>query len=69
MMTTYFVVVDFYKRNTNLFQSKLGQFWVSGSGAVTGFLVIWPFEVIKNIRQAETPGSGNTTVDCAKYVM
>ena len=69
MMTTYFVVVDFYKRNTNLFQSKLGQFWVSGSASVIGWFIIWPFEVMKNISQAETPGSGKTTADCAKYVM
>jgi hypothetical protein len=48
MMTWYFCMVDTLRRKTNLWNSKLGQFLVSGGSAMTGFWIIWPFEILKN---------------------
>ena len=49
MMTLYFLQVDLFRRHTNLFDFKLGQFFVSGWSACFGFFVIWPLEVLKNL--------------------
>ena len=68
MMLFYFCQVDSFRRHTNLFDSKLGQFFVSGWSACFGFFVIWPLEVLKNMNQAETKGVGNTTYERAQYV-
>lgn len=34
-----------------------------------GFWIIWPFEVLKNIAQADTPGSGKTNGDRFRWVI
>lgn len=34
-----------------------------------GFWIIWPFEVLKNIAQADTPGSGKTNGERARFVI
>lgn len=49
MMTWYFLNVDNLRRKTNLWDYKLGQFCISGGCAMTGFWIIWPFEVLKNL--------------------
>ena len=49
--------------------SKLGQFFASGSSAANGFFIIWPFEVMKNLAQAETKGVGSSNMDRARFVM
>jgi hypothetical protein len=33
------------------------------------FWVIWPFEVLKNMAQAETRGCGNTTMERVRYIL
>jgi len=33
------------------------------------FWVIWPFEVLKNLAQAETTGCGKSTIDHAKFIL
>ena len=68
MMTWYFLNVDNLRRHTNLWDYKLGQFLVSGGSAMTGFWIIWPFEVIKSLAQAENPVPGNTTLERARYI-
>ena len=49
LMTTYFILVDTIRRKTNLWDYKIGQFFVSGGSALFGFVVIWPLEVLKNL--------------------
>ena len=49
LMTIYFMQVDSYRRHTKLFESKIGQFFVSGSSSMFAFWIIWPFEVLKNL--------------------
>ena len=49
MMTTYFVFVDSMRRWTNLWDMNIGKFLISGGGAALGFILMWPFEVLKNL--------------------
>ena len=66
MMTHYFICVDTLRRKTNLWDYKLGQFLISGGAAMTGFWVIWPLEVLKNLSQAGNTAMGSTTAQrCA----
>lgn len=52
-----------------MFETKTGQFFVSGSSAMIGFWIIWPFEVLKNMAQAETKDVGNTTMERVRYIL
>jgi hypothetical protein len=67
-MTYYFCMVDTLRRKTNLWDYKLGQFLISGGAAMTGFWVIWPLEVLKNLAQAENKQFGNTTKERAIFI-
>lgn len=68
LMTVYFCCVDYYRRYTNLWSYRAGQFWASASSAVFGFWVIWPFEVIKNVTQAGNLNAGNTMSERARFI-
>lgn len=68
LMTMYFCLVEIARKNTNLMSSPVGQFFVSGGAALTGFLFIWPLEVLKNLAQAETKGMGDTSMARAQYI-
>ncbi|CDW82109.1 UNKNOWN [Stylonychia lemnae] len=57
LMTTYFILIDNFRRHTNAFNSKVGQFLASGGSAMFGFWVVWPFENIKNQIQAQNDDS------------
>jgi len=48
LMTTYFILLDNFRRKTNVFKSKVKLFFVNGFCASFGFLVVWPFEIVKN---------------------
>ena len=50
----FFVLLDSVRRHTSLYSSKLGQFFATGSLCVVAAFFAWPFEVIKNVTQAET---------------
>jgi len=55
-MCTYFIIVDCMRRHfPEAFANPLGQFAVSSCAATTGFLLVWPAEVLKNQIQAHTP--------------
>ena len=49
--------------------TKLGQFTASGSAAMFAYWLIWPFEVLKNLTQAETAGVGSNNLQRARYVI
>ena len=68
MLTWYFLSVDTLRRRTNLWDFKLGQFLVSGGSAMVGFWVVWPFEMLKNLAQAENVDGGNTNRERARYI-
>ena len=68
-MGFYFVQMDSWRRHTNIMSTKLGQFTASGSAAMLAYWLIWPFEVLKNLTQAETAGVGNSNLQRAKYVL
>jgi solute carrier family 25 carnitine/acylcarnitine transporter 20/29 len=57
MMTTYFLGVDSLRRNTNLFDTKSGQFLASAGSATLGYWLVWPAETLKNQFQAGTRSS------------
>lgn len=40
----------------------------SGTAALTSYWLVWPFEVLRNVTQAEVQGSGNTTLERARFV-
>ena len=69
MITYYFTMVDALRRNTNLWDYKLGQFLVSGGAAMTGYWIIWPFEILKNLAQAENKLAGDTSMQRIKYIL
>ena len=62
-MTTYFLMVDFFRRNTNAYKHQHGIFFMNGLCATFGFVVIWPFEVAKNHIQSMK------TVDSKQYIL
>ena len=69
MITYYFTMVDALRRKTNLWDYKLGQFLVSGGAAMTGYWIIWPFEILKNLAQAENKLAGDTSMQRIKYIL
>lgn len=69
MMTLYFCQVDLFRRHTNFFDHKLGQFFASGWSACFGFFLIWPLEVLKNLNQAGTKGVGNSITERARHIL
>jgi solute carrier family 25 carnitine/acylcarnitine transporter 20/29 len=62
LMTTYFSVVDFFRRNTNAFKNQYGIFLMNGICACIGFIYIWPLEIIKNQIQSMKNVEGKTSV-------
>lgn len=56
------------RRWTGLWQYKIGQFLISGGAAMTGFWIIWPLEVLKNLAQADNKLAGTTTGERVKFI-
>ena len=61
--------IDVMRRKTRLMESKVGQFFMSGIGALLSWWVIWPIEVIKNQIQAETREVGRSWRDKLRYMI
>lgn len=49
------------RRKTKLWDYMFGKFLITGGGAAFGMILAWPFEVLKNLAQAENKLAGNTT--------
>jgi solute carrier family 25 carnitine/acylcarnitine transporter 20/29 len=67
-MGFYFIQIDSWRRHTNIMSTKLGSFIASGSAAMFAYWIIWPFEVLKNMAQADTKNVGNNHWQRAAYV-
>jgi solute carrier family 25 carnitine/acylcarnitine transporter 20/29 len=52
LMTSYFCLVDFFRRNTNAYEHDYGLFFMNGLCAAMGFALFWPFEIAKNVIQS-----------------
>jgi solute carrier family 25 carnitine/acylcarnitine transporter 20/29 len=48
LMTSYFIIIDSFRRHTTIFNHKVGQFLAGGTAAMIAFWVVWPIEVLKN---------------------
>ena len=51
-----------------MWNTKIGQFIASGTAAMLAYWIVWPFELMKNLAQAENNDFGKTTFDRAKYI-
>jgi len=54
LMTIYFILVDTFRRNTNLYKTQYGVFIMNGLCASFSFATIWPIEIAKNYIQSQT---------------
>lgn len=68
LLIAFFAILDTFRRHTNIFHYKVGQFFGSGIAAMMAYWVIWPFEVLKNQAQAGTSKYGTTTFERAKHI-
>lgn len=68
ILTMYFAQVDSIQRHTSLMDSKIGQFAASGTAALVSYWLCWPLEVLRNVTQADVAGSGNSTIDRARFI-
>jgi hypothetical protein len=48
VLIAFFSILDTFRRHTNIFHYKAGQFLGSGTAAMMAYWIIWPFEVLKN---------------------
>lgn len=60
LMTTYFSLVDSFRRNTNLYNYYYGIFILNGCCSTIAFSVVWPLEVAKNNAQSLSSNSNET---------
>ena len=67
-MTTFFILIDTLRRNTNLMNVSGGNFIIASCSATAAWLLVWPFENLKNQLQAETAGVGNTWIERFKWM-
>ena len=49
-------------------QTWSGQFLASGSAALISHFLVWPFEMLRNVHQAEVLGSGSSTLLRVKFI-
>ena len=64
----FFVLLDSARRLTSFYDTKYGQFFATGSISVISALFMWPFEVVKNLTQAETKDVGNNNRERMRYI-
>ena len=69
MNISVFVLIDSFRRNTNLMSNIYGQFIVGAFCCSLGWFIVWPFENLKNIVQAETKEIGKTWNDKFKWML
>ena len=48
-MTTYLLLIDYFRRRTDMFKSNAGIFIASGVSACVGWFLVWPYENLKSI--------------------
>ena len=50
LMTIFFSLADLARKHTNLFSTVWGQFIVSGVASSIAWYMVWPIEVLKNLK-------------------
>lgn len=65
----FFFIFDSCKRHTELLNYKLGQFLITGCASSLAFSIMWPFEVLKNLDQAENKTIGSNSRERVQYIM
>ena len=60
LMTTFFIGLDSFRRNTDVYNWYGGSFIVASCSATFAWALVWPFENLKNQIQAGTKGVGET---------
>ena len=68
ILTSFFVQVDCWQRHTTAMDTKIGQFLASGTSALLSYWLVWPFEVLRNVHQADVKGSGNNTLERVQFI-
>ena len=68
LLTYAFIMMDVTRRNTSLWTTKTGQFFISGTIATTAFWICWPFELLKNMAQADNVEAGRTSRERVKFI-
>lgn len=68
ILTYYFCAIDTLRRYTTWWDTKSGQFICSGMAATTAFWIVWPFELLKNLAQAENKDFGKDNWSRAKFI-
>jgi len=58
LLTSFFILLDAWKRHTKAFETKMGQFFATGTSALMSFWFIWPLEFVKNQIQSENAEFG-----------
>lgn len=65
---TFFLIYDSCKRHTELLNYKMGQFLVTGCAASLGYTIMWPFEILKNLEQAENTMIGSNSRERVNFI-
>lgn len=53
LLGSFICMLDVCRRKTNYMETKVGQFFATGVMTSCAFVIIWPFEFLKNQIQAE----------------
>ncbi len=69
IMMPFMITYDYFRRNTKLFESEIGKFIVGGVSATIGYLVIWPFEFVKNQIQCGQVSAGLRFTEMIKHIV
>ncbi len=60
LLGSFMIMVDAWRRHTNLMDSMGGQFTVAAVSGSFAWILVWPFENLKNVIQAETKNLGHS---------
>jgi hypothetical protein len=68
LLVPIFVLMDVFRRHTDLMKSTAGLFAVTCGSASLGYLLAWPLETLKNLAQTATPRIGATISERVSYL-
>jgi solute carrier family 25 carnitine/acylcarnitine transporter 20/29 len=68
ILTFYYCVFTSIRKKTKNPDSNLSIFMCSGAAATAAWWLMWPFELLKNMAQAEIKHAGSTSMERVKYI-